>query len=108
MNYHQYEPGNGTKYTLWCGRLESPHYNEEANVLIWQDPYSLRNTIFTFPTHRDARVSDITEQLGDKSVFQGDVAALAGFVKTMMHLVLHDPEGVLTEYDSKGRWVGDV
>ena len=106
MNYYQYEPGNGTRYTLWVGELESPHSSEEADVLIWQDPHSLRKTTFTFPKCREARVSDIIKQLEDRSVFQGDVAALTGFVRTKMGLVVHDPEGSLLDYDDRGRWVG--
>ena len=106
MDYYQYEPGNGTRYTLWVGELESPHSSEEADVLIWQDPYSLRKTAFTFPKCREARVSDIIKQLEDRSVFQGDVAAIAGFVRAKMGLVVHDPEGSLLDYDDLGRWVG--
>ena len=106
MKYHQYEPGNGTRYTLWTGQLESPHSSEEADVLIWQDPHSLRKTTFAFPKCRDAMVSDIIKQLADRSFFQGDVAAIAGFVKTKMGLVMHDAEGALLDYDDRGRWVG--
>jgi len=106
LNYHQYEPGNGTRYTLWVGSLESPHFSECANILIWQDAHSLKHTIFTFPTGRDARVSDITDKLEGDTVFQGDVAAIAGFVKCEMNITMNDTEGQLSEYDIRGRWVG--
>ena len=107
MNYYQYEPGNGTRYTLWSGALESPHSSECCNILVWRDPNKCTNTTFTFPKNREARVTDITKVLENKDVFEGDIAALIGFVREEMKIPVNDAEGYFSSsYDNRGRWVG--
>jgi hypothetical protein len=106
MKQYRYEPGNGTLYILWAGELESPYDSECCNVLIWLNRDKGTSSIFTFPKSRHARVRDITDQLKGSTVFQGDVAAIAGFVKSEMDITMHDTEGTLFGYDERGRWVG--
>ena len=106
MKQYRYEPGNGTLYILWAGELESPYDSERCDVLIWLNRDEFTSSIFTFPKSRHALVSDITAQLKGDSSFLGDVAAIAGFVKSEMDITMHDTEGTLFGYDERGRWVG--
>jgi hypothetical protein len=100
MKTYDYQPGNGTRYFLAYGPMETGRGGTN-DLLVWLRRNDVGGTVFRVMAHFSViHQGYFMEKTGIEN--EADAAALLGFLEQQGHSI-----DIISNHDSRGRWIAN-